>query len=168
MPMFLGIDPGQSGGMASLIGTTVELTHLARSMNEILDWIRTQAELSETITGRVDAFCVLEQVGGYVARDEGQAGMGPSMFAFGVNYGMLQMALCACKVPFVKVIPRKWQKSLDVVKGKGEPKTEYKTRLMKRAKQLFPCESDNVTKATADALLLAHYGRMIKEGRLKG
>jgi hypothetical protein len=68
-------------------------------------------------------------------------------FAFGVNYGLLRMALVATEIPFETVSPGKWQRNMKCL-SKGD-----KNVTKARAQELFP--SIKVTHAIADALLIA-------------
>jgi hypothetical protein len=92
------------------------------------------------------------------------------MFTFGQNYGSLRMLLVASKIPFLSVAPVTWQSALGVSPRdkRGEDKesdSQFKTRLKTHAKGLFPALS-TLTKATADALLLAEFCRRRHEGEL--
>ena len=61
----------------------------------------------------------------------------------------------------MKVTPQKWQKEFSNSLGKSRDydKREWKNRLKGLAQQMFPAEK--VTLKTADALLLAEYGRRV-------
>jgi hypothetical protein len=61
------------------------------------------------------------------------------------------MGLTAAGIPFERISPQAWQKSLGCMTG-GD-----KNISKRRAQELFP--TMNVTHATADALLIAEYGR---------
>jgi hypothetical protein len=71
------------------------------------------------------------------------------------------MALIASGVPFEAVTPGKWQKEFGLLAKKGETKTAKKNRHKARAQELFP--DLKITHATADALLIAEYGRRVKQ-----
>jgi hypothetical protein len=73
-----------------------------------------------------------------------------SAFSFGRGYGNLEMALTAAGIPFERVRPQVWQKSLGCM-TKGD-----KNVSKRKAQELFP--DRKVTHATADALLIAYYG----------
>ena len=82
------------------------------------------------------------------------------MFKFGMSYGGLRMALVAAGIPFTAVTPQKWQKALGIPhRERTESKTQWKQRLKRKAEQLFP--NHKLTLAISDALLIAHYCRMI-------
>ena len=173
--VYLGIDPGASGGLAVVKGNNVTLIKMPSTEAEVWDVFQ---------CSEVD-FAVIEQVGGYTKAsgggEGGGAANGSAMFKFGRSYGMLLMALTAAQIPFEEVHPAKWQKGLGIApkhKGKkkvvglaantvvvgSESKVQFKNRLKHKAEQLFP--GVKVTLATSDALLLAEYGRRLREGKL--
>jgi hypothetical protein len=168
--VYLGIDPGMSGGLAVIRGGKVEAVAMPATEKDIWLWLSMSA---------APAFAVIEKVQGYI----GVGHPGSGMFKFGANYGGLRMALIAAGIPFDEVTPQRWQKVLGISprkkhnrtikvvakKGKrkgrlidkkvgGETDSQFKGRLRAKAQQIFP--SEKVTLATADALLLAHYCRM--------
>jgi hypothetical protein len=175
--VYLGIDPGASGGIA------------VQSFGEIycVPMPKTERDVWGVINGyrHESAVAVIERVGGYI---QGNATPGSAMFNFGVSYGGLRMALIAAGIRFEDVPPQKWQKALGIAPRKsgktkmvssdddpkvpflctelkevgGESKTVFKNRLKAKAQQLFP--EQKVTLATADALLLLEYcTRIYKE-----
>ena len=84
-----------------------------------------------------------------------------STFKFGMNYGMLRMALIAAGIGFETVTPQTWQKKMSCM-SKGDKKV---TRA--KAQELFPQVQitgrgiKSPTHAVADALLIAEYGRRV-------
>lgn len=145
--VYLGIDPGASGGMA-VIGSVagVELLPIGSATHhQAWHWL---SSFSVTMA-------VVEKVGGFIA---GNPAPGSAMFNFGKGAGILTGFLIAAAIPFEEVIPRTWQKSLGIApREKTESKTEFKRRLKGKAEQLFP--QVKVTLATCDALLIAEFCR---------
>jgi len=130
----LGIDPGQSGGIA-LLG---EITPMASKMPDT----------------EKDIFDLLDSYDGnraYIEAVHAMPGQGvSSCFKFGRNYGFLRGCLIALGIPFETVTPQKWQKALGCLSHGDKNVTKAK------AQELFP--SLKVTHSTADALLIALYG----------
>jgi hypothetical protein len=156
--VYIGIDPGKSGGIVVLFGKEVIATKMPDTEGDVLHWIRTHSS---------DAVAVIEKVGGYVGKGkDGKDGQpGSAMFVFGMGYGGLRMALLACSIPFEEVTPQRWQKAImKSSRGKTESKSQWKNRCKAKAQQLFP--SQKVTLATADALLIALYCKRLHEGML--
>lgn len=79
-------------------------------------------------------------------------------FSFGKNYGFWLGLLTALDVPYYPVIPLKWQNGLRLKLRKLEYK-QKKNALKGHAQRLFPMLSPTLD--TADALLIAEFGRQI-------
>jgi Holliday junction resolvasome RuvABC endonuclease subunit len=140
----IGIDPGKNGGIAVIN----EQGHAyADKMPETLQDL---FELLNSYSVGYDGNCraYLEQV-----HSSPQMGV-KSAFTFGNGFGHLEMALTACSIPFERIRPQVWQKALGCL-TKGD-----KNVSKRRAQELFP--SLKITHSTADALLIAEYGRRIK------
>ena len=151
----IGIDPGKSGGI-SVITEDVSIV-LCESIEKM-----TERDVADTI----DAFksmgachCFIEKVG--AARGQGVT----SMFTFGQNYGFWRGLLTANKIPFEEVPPTVWQPAMRCKTRGASTKSEHKQHLKQRAQQLFP--SIHITLATADALLIAEYGRRVYNSRTR-
>ena len=143
----IGIDPGKNGGIAWI----ADGKPCVEKMPE------TAADLWELIGDILGPIGWAVQSNGlmftaYVEQVHSSPQMGvKSAFTFGQGFGQLEMALTAAGIPFHRVRPQAWQKSLGCLTG-GD-----KNVSKRRAQELFP--SLKVTHATADALLIAEYGR---------
>jgi crossover junction endodeoxyribonuclease RuvC len=148
--VFLGIDPGQSGGLAVLMGGPL---HPKSPEAFVWKMPETERDLWEIVRTREvgEAFAVIEAV--HSMPKQGVA----SSFKFGRSYGFLRGCLIASGIPFEEVTPQKWQKALGCL-TKGD-----KNVSKRRAQQLFP--GLKITHATADALLLAEYARRLWNAR---
>lgn len=151
--IFLGIDPGLSGGVAALTKsgmwvTAQKMPATERDLLELLQEVRRDAAGYGTDQIRA----TLEFV-----RSSPQMGVA-SAFKFGAGYGGLRMALAASAIPFDEVTPQKWQVAMRCRSGGDKNVTK------RRAQELFP--GGAVTHAIADALLLAEYGRRLHLGLL--
>lgn len=161
--IYLGIDPGQSGGLAArkvVVGSAyvTSLTKMPATERDIWEWI-------DQFSHNMEVIAIIEKV--HAMPDNGVSGM----FKFGMGYGGLKMALCAADIPYEEVSPHTWQKALGITvrqkknkKGPGETKVAFKQRLRAFAQKLFP--KVEVSLATADALLIALYCQRKAEGRL--
>lgn len=162
MQTHIGIDPGSHGGLVALHGGTVNQARLGNmTESEIWKWFQSVRE------GECTA--VIEKVQGYIGGMEGSSnGAGPrgaSMFKFGQSYGFLRGCLIAAGIPFDEITPQTWQKGIGTIpRTKVETKTQWKGRLRQRAQQLFPHAT--VTADIADALLIAEYGRRVRNGEV--
>lgn len=154
--MYLGIDPGASGGLAVICGKAIPDTgRMPDTDSDVWDWVRRLAAGPSFSTA---AF--IERVNGFI----GNGHPGSAMFKFGQSYGAMRMALTAARIPWEEVSPQTWQKAFALKRQKDEPKHRWKSRIKQKAQQLFPGVA--VTLATADALLIAEYGRRKHEGQL--
>lgn len=141
MKLSIGIDPGQSGGIAFIPehgnAWAIKMPETDADLLAELGSIRGCTDYTMT--------AMLEKV--HSMPGQGVA----SSFKFGEGFGKLQMALAAIGIPYSFVTPQKWQKELQCL-TKGD-KNVSKTR----AQQLFP--HIKVTHALADSLLIAEYCR---------
>lgn len=170
-PLYIGIDPGTNGGIASIWSST--LVGQNWRLNDAPEEVRYNAmptKRSEVI-GLLDSyklmtagrnmrvFCVIEKVWAL----PGQSAT--AMWSFGLNYGGLLMALDALHIPFAEVTPQTWMKMYRLPpRTKKESKAKWKGRLRERAQQEFPDlpiwqEKRAVVKQNriSDALLIARY-----------
>lgn len=163
-PCFIGVDPGASGGLVCLQGDKVRITKLENlSLHEVWSWISDYLDCQ--------TFAVIEKVGGHVGggpicpvcKQARNHSPGSAMFNFGFSAGTLTAMLVAASIPYEEIIPRTWQKGLNIpTKDKDETNTKWKNRLKAKAQQLYP--NEHITLKTADALLIATYCQRRKEG----
>lgn len=151
--IFVGIDPGKSGGIVILKEGRVFFRATDTKKN-------TEHDLASFLRGETrgdDARCVIERVsaggGGHGKRKQGVT----SMFTFGRSYGFLRGLLIGIGVPFIESTPSKWQQYFALKGPAGEPTTQKKNRHKAKAQQIYPREK--ITHAVADALLIATYCR---------
>jgi len=141
----IGIDPGASGGVAWIDETG------DACVKKMPDTLADLWDLIHSLNFNVD-FSSINQPKAYLEQVHSMPGQGvASSFKFGQGYGALEMALTAAGIPFERVSPQKWQKALGCL-TKGE-----KNVSKRKAQELFP--QLKITHATADALLIAEYGR---------
>lgn len=157
MRVFVGVDPGVSGGIAAVDETSRPLVFLKRPENvkEVLENFQHIRSLSADVRG------VLERVnpgvfGGFGKKDKQRMGV-VSSFTFGVGYGELRAMLVAAEIPFEEVSPQKWQGALNCRTGGDKNVSKAK------AASLFP-SVPKLTHAIADALLMAEYCRRVELG----
>lgn len=159
--LYLGVDPGSSGGMVLVgPGRVVAMTSFSNlSPMQWWDWVETAARYARTCAGLMAG---LEKVGGYMGAEAGGQGgtsdgssraSGHTMFAFGKSVGLIQMALIAAGIPYKEVTPQAWQKGVGLKRSASETKAQWKNRLKQAASVLFP--ETSFTLATSDAALIA-------------
>ena len=151
--LFIGIDPGASGGIAALGDTGVvrAISNRPETCRDLLDFL---VKISE---GQ-DAHAMLEKAVPFSRPRPGHGMIGTSTaFKIGIGYGELRAMLTAARIPFDEVAPQTWQKEMNSKTG-GD-----KNVSKRRAQELFP--GQHVTHATADALLISEYCRRVVGAR---
>lgn len=141
MVVVIGIDPGQSGGIAVLRGGYAVARRMPETERDLFEALR---EVCLDRTKRPPDLVVIEAV--HSMPKQGVA----SSFKFGMNYGALRMAITALGVPWDTVSPSEWQKKMRC-QTKGD-----KNITKALAQRMFP--QLTITHAIADALLIASYG----------
>jgi crossover junction endodeoxyribonuclease RuvC len=139
MKLFLGIDPGQSGGMALLdeegrVVNVFPMPETEKDVVEVLFEYGSQIQMA-----------VLEKVGPMPRQGIS------STAKFMQGYGLLRGVLLALNIRFDDARPQVWQKAMGCMTGGDKNVSKAK------AQQLFP--SMKVTHALADALLIAEHCR---------
>lgn len=148
LPRIIGVDPGKSGGLAfvqtlndgSLEAVAIKMPDDEVSIGKILaTWKAPEGALFRVLA-LVERVWATPQMGV------------TSAFSFGRNYGTIIGALCALQIPVAFVSPLVWQRKMGCLSGGDKKVTKAE------AARRFP--SISVTHATADALLIAEYGRL--------
>lgn len=148
--IIIGIDPGQSGGIAVIEYTISTYSALAVSMPDTESDVIAEILLAKRSAGPVIAY--LEQVNAMPKQGVS------STFKFGLSYGFLRGALAALEIRRNFVRPQVWQKALGCM-SKGD-----KNVTKRKAQEQFP--DIKITHAIADSLLIAEYGRRVELGLL--
>ena len=148
--IYVGIDPGASGGIAviEVEGSSEIVSTWAYSPEKI---VNTCFEIADT-AGELKVIACLEKVGA-------MPGQGvTSMFNFGKNVGFIEGVLSANYIPYQTVPPQKWKKEYSI--------SSDKNKSVEVCKRLFPnvnlkaterCKKDH--DGMAEALLMAEYAR---------
>lgn len=144
--LYVGIDPGASGGWAALWGDG-SVHHVGKLKDAETFRIAFQSPLRMCI--------VLEKV--WATPQMGVT----SAFSFGHNFGWLTGVLDAYGRCYQEITSMKWQRELGLIQsgrtiGQNDDKKQRNKAL---AEELFP--GQRITHATADALLIAEYCRRI-------
>lgn len=140
--IFIGVDPGLSGGIAAVAqdGTVLWAEPMPQTERDVLDLFLDSPDQPKV--------AVLERV-----RSSPQMGV-VSAFTFGMGYGGLRMALAAARIAYDEVSPAKWQLVMGC-RTKGD-----KNVSKRRAQELFP--KVKCTHAISDSLLIAEFARRTK------
>lgn len=147
--IILGIDPGASGGYAEIHPNGGVVTHGPMDDSDLPEYVENLVIQSRLAGVALTAY--LELVGGFIGKPQ----PGSSMFKFGNGYGFIRGVLAANYVRTELVRPQDWQKGIPGVQGTKGP--DRKRALKEHAARLYPALK--VTLKTADALLIAEYGK---------
>ena len=146
MSTTIGIDPGKSGGIAWIADGKPCVEKMPDTLQDLWEVLR-NVSVGFPCGRSTDCRAYIEAV-----HSSPQMGV-KSAFTFGNGFGHLEMALTAAGIPFERIRPQVWQKALGCLTG-GD-----KNVSKRRAQELFP--TMKVTYSTADALLIAEYGRRL-------
>ena len=140
--VFIGIDPGISGGLAIIYNDAYSVKKCPNTIQEMANELITLKDQAPNLP----MYCVIEKVHSFPGNS------GRSMFTFGCNYGQWLGILATLRIPYIEVIPNKWMKHYPKApKDKKDRKNYYKHL----AQQRYP--DADITLATSDAMLIANY-----------
>lgn len=155
MSLFLGIDPGASGAIASLDedGRLVAVADMPTCMVRVgkSDRARVSASLlRDLLAADADAvtMIVIEKVGGMTGQSASAS------FTFGYGCGLVEGVAAALALPLVLVTPQSWKKSAGIPAAKGASR-EAAMRLWPAQAGLFARVKDD---GRAEAALIARHG----------
>jgi crossover junction endodeoxyribonuclease RuvC len=151
--VILGIDPGLSGAIAVLDLSNKLLAVHDMPTTTIRSGKSDKRQLSEAMLSSLVKQTNAQH--SYLEFVSARPGQGvASMFNFGVGYGAIRGVLAGLGVPMSTVTPAKWQRDLNLAKGKDANRA--------RAAQLFPefayLFSRVKDDGRADAALIAWWG----------
>jgi len=145
--VYVGIDPGASGAIAFLGEDG--------GLNEVFDCPDSPYDLWSIlrVRGHIDVrLAVIEKVSAMPKQGV------VSMFKFGTNFGMWQMAAAAMRWPYELITPQRWRKSLD----SAVPAKPTKEDLRQYAIRIWGSHALTRKKdeGRAEAMLIARYARI--------
>ena len=147
--IFIGIDPGKSGGIAH-INAINNYSETVPYSNEALLQLCT-----DVFYGTADCqnvVCCLEKVGAM----PGQGVV--SMFNFGQSVGYIKGVLEAFKIPYQEITPQKWKREFSLTSDKAKS-TEVCRKLFPDISLLATPRCKKPHDGMAEALLMAEYAR---------
>jgi crossover junction endodeoxyribonuclease RuvC len=144
----IGIDIGANGAAVFMdyTGNVLDVLEFSKATehdisNTFAEWFSTAISLESKVMAYVEKVHAMPKQGV------------SSVFTFGESFGFIRGLLTAHKISYELVTPQKWQKAMQC-ESKGN-----KNITKAAAQRLFP--DRKITHATADALLIAEYGRRI-------
>lgn len=146
---FLGIDPGQKGGIASIapMAEVPLLFQMPKTPRDVLVCLRNLRN---------------KKVLAIIERSQPMPKQGVvSVFSYGVGYGVLIGCLEALDIPYVEIRPQAWKKEMLA----GFSNKAAKATSIRVCRRLFPFANlippgcRVMQDGLAEALLIAEYGR---------
>lgn len=146
--LFIGIDPGKSGGIAVIDTKNGGCYAVPYSDKDLLDICQdtSQSGAAEHIV------CCLEKVGA-------RPGQGVvSMFSFGQSVGYIKGVLESFRIPYQEIVPQKWKKEFGLNSDKAAS-AETCRKLFPETNLLATPKCKKPHDGMAEALLMAEYAR---------
>ena len=137
--IYIGIDPGKSGGICFLMDDEIKTFKCPATTHDMAGELILAKDIRKCTA-------VVERVHSFPG--QGVA----STFNFGYNYGVWLGILSALHIPYQLCLPRKWMKFYGSM---PKEKKDRKNHLKQLAQQMYP--DHKVTLYNADAILLANY-----------
>ena len=141
--LYVGIDPGKSGGIARFDGDSMRAWKCPETADEMHSLLGMIAGWGSTN----NVTLAMEKIW---ARPNNAT---RAAFNYGVNYGKWFGVLASYKLVPEMILPTHWMKYYDMEKGMEY--SERKKWLKATAQELYP--ETKVTLINADAILIAHY-----------
>ena len=141
--VFIGIDPGVSGGIAIIYNDTYSVKKCPNTVSEMAQVI---ARLNGSDVADIPKYAIVERVHSFPGNSA------RSMFNFGTNYVQWLGILATLKIPYILVTPHRWMQHYG---SRPRDKKDRKNHLKALAQQRFPDAS--ITLATSDAILICNY-----------
>ena len=140
--IFIGIDPGVSGGIAFIYNDTYYAKKCPNTVLEMTDELTTLHDMGPDIP----KYAMVERVHSFPGNSA------KSMFNFGTNYGQWLGILSTLHIPYILVTPHKWMQHYG---SRPRDKKDRKNHLKALAQQR--CPDAGITLATSDAMLICNY-----------
>ncbi len=156
MTLFIGIDPGLSGGLAfrsdeemSVLPMPVLTITKSKGVRRVLDLTALANLIDDKTKNQPRIHVFIERVASMPK--QGVA----SMFSFGESYGAIKGIIAANFLPMTLITPQTWKSKLKVSSNKDDARYRA-SQLMPRFAHLWPRRSDD---GLAEAALIAFYGQ---------
>ncbi len=172
MPIYLGIDPGLSGGIALIKGTRDQRPTLINAIDI--------PAVGQGAKRRVDPHPVISFIQdcppdyAFIERAQAMPDQGSSSgFNYGRAVGYLECCVLGLGIPLEVVEPSKWKKahglSSKTADGRKLETREVKELSRQKALMLFPESAKLLARVMdhgrAESILIANFGRMLKLGQ---
>ena len=143
---YIGVDPGVSGGLVVIDNGNIIAEKCPKKVVDM-------AAIFQAAIGSADTDNVRFLMERVWARPNNASSRA---FTYGVNYGQWLGIAASLEVKTYTELPNNWMKWFGCPKGMIS--RDRKNWLKDKAKELYP-QLKKITLATADAILIAHYGK---------
>lgn len=144
--VFIGIDPGKSGGIACIDTESGICYTVPYSDKELLDLCSSESGKGQNVV------CCLEKVGAM----PGQGVV--SMFSFGQSVGYIKGVLESFRIPYQEITPQKWKREFGLTSDKAKS-AEVCRKLFPDISLLATPRCKKPHDGMTEALLMAEYAR---------
>ena len=144
--LFIGIDPGKSGGIACIDTEDGICYTVPYSDKELLDLCSSESGKGQNVV------CCLEKVGAM----PGQGVV--SMFSFGQSVGYIKGVLESFRIPYQEITPQKWKREFGLTSDKAKS-AEVCRKLFPDISLLATPRCKKPHDGMTEALLMAEYAR---------
>lgn len=144
--VFIGIDPGKSGGIACIDTESGICYTVPYSDKELIDLCSLETRKGQSVV------CCLEKVGAM----PGQGVV--SMFNFGQSVGYIKGVLESFRIPYQEITPQKWKREFGLTSDKAKS-AEVCRKLFPDVSLLATPRCKKPHDGMAEALLMAEYAR---------
>ena len=157
----VGIDPGKNGGIVGLTNGKINIMDpLPQSPQDLWSYFELSGLRLLFQSMEIKTYVYIEDV--HSMPTDGVK----SAFSFGRALGWLDMLITRYPLDITRVVPSKWMDTLGCKRQGDESRYNYKKRLVEKAKSLAPKPYHNrINLATADAYLIALYGKHVSESQ---
>ena len=145
--LFIGIDPGKSGGIAYIDTQDNISGTMPYSDTALIDLCRDASH-----DWNKEVVCCLEKVGAM----PGQGVV--SMFSFGQSVGYIKGVLESFRIPYQEITPQKWKREFGLTSDKAKS-AEVCRKLFPDVSLLASPRCKKPHDGMAEALLMAEYAR---------
>ena len=146
--IFIGIDPGKSGGIAYIDTETKIVYTIPYNDKALIDLCRYEGYGGNT----EHIMCCLEKVGAM----PGQGVV--SMFSFGQSVGYIKGVLESFRIPYQEITPQKWKREFSLTSDKAKS-AEVCRKLFPDISLLATPRCKKPHDGMTEALLMAEYAR---------
>ncbi|MGE0108178.1 MAG: crossover junction endodeoxyribonuclease [Bdellovibrionales bacterium] len=156
MSLFIGIDPGLTGGIAFRVGEEMDVFPMP--IFKITKGKKTRRVLDLTALSRLvdDKTKNAPRVQVYIEQVSAMPKQGvSSTFSFGESYGAIKGIVAANFLPMTLVPPRTWKSKLKVSPNKDDARYRA-SQLMPRFAHFWPRHKDD---GLAEAAMIAFFGQ---------